>query len=382
MTVFLQDSGRPGRLAWFVDAVRDGVASGVVLSAFETPATTMPRRPSATRAIAELEDAGAEVFLDAYTHTAVLPGTNAFAVYRGWPFWPEGFRTLATASQRRSHVEAVLESQDRLGVSLLGPTLTLETPVGQAADRFLEMAAVAMSVSAETAIEICGTSGFWTQGDALDDLVGAVAQLRAQTVFVSTLRPALRYPIDTATREEIAGFCRSVDSLARRSRIVVPHGDLFGLPAIAAGASALGTGWDLRQRMLAPDAFRTGTQGRATQRITLLGLLAVLRRQEVERLERLDEPLLTELVPGPYPRDRGSQWTHHQRVMRGLADRLVGEGTPRRRTRLLGELYVSAGQSFARVESLVRPLNGSGARWLSAVRLGLRDYATSEGWPT
>jgi hypothetical protein len=382
LTIYLHDSGRAGRLSWLVDAVMGGVASGIVLNAFETPASSMPRRPSAARTIAELEDAGASVILDPATHATLAPGTDKFAVYNTWSFWPDGERSLATSARLRVHVETVVAAQQRLNLTPLAPTVSLDASVGRSAEHVLEMASHAATLDRSVGIAICGTPAFWSQGRPLDDFVGAIAQLRPQWVALSVFRPSLAYPPPTATREEVAGLCRTTDSLSRRSRVIVFNGDLVSLPAVAAGASAIGTGWDLRQRLLAPDAFRVATtEARAAQRITVEGLYAVLKRREIEQLERADRTRLLQLVPGEYPRTQAGQWAHHHAVMKRLTDRISNGRTARERTVALIESYRVAGTAFADVQPMARP-DTTPAMWLTAPRLGLRDYAVSEGWLT
>lgn len=376
----LQDSGRPGKPLWTSTLLQRGDVSGILLSPFDTPTDTQPRRLGARDLIDRVTDAGGEVLFDPTTHGALLPSTSRWASYDTWDLWDGPRSDLSTQARLRGHVLRTLEVQLDLGLPPVAPALALASAVGLDADRSLEMATTARSQGNEVHLAIVGSGAFWSQGHLLDDYVGQIAQLRPAGVFFSVIRPDLDYP-PQAMPAEITGLCRSVDSLSRRCDVIVQCSDLFGLPALAAGASAIGSGWDLRQRMLAPVAFQHGTTTRRTShRVTHAGLYGVLKRPEAELLLRNDRALSVRLVPGAVPGNGNPLWERHLGVLALEASSI--QALPDRRAKatwLLGR-YTSALADFARVDVLARPLAAGSARWLSAVKTGLEGYMAGEGW--
>lgn len=59
-----------------------------------------------------------------------------------------------------------------------------------------------------------------------------------------------------ASSEEIFGLMRTTFALSQDRPVRVAYGDLAALPAVAAGAEAVGTGWDMRQRICAYQDFQ------------------------------------------------------------------------------------------------------------------------------
>ncbi len=287
---------------------------------------------------------------------------------------------LSSSSRLNGHVLRTLGAQLDLGLPPVAPAVALVSSIGLDADRSLELASVARSQGNEVRLAIIGSGAFWSQGRVLDDYVGQIAQLRPAGVLISVVRPDLDYP-PQALAAEITGLCRSVDSLSRRCEVVVQCSDLFGLPAMAAGASAIGSGWDLRQRILSAVAFQSGTTTRRTShRITHAGLYGVLKRPEAELLLRNDRALSARLVPGVLPGNGNPLWERHLAILASEAAAI--QALPDRRARaswLLGR-YASALADFVRVDTLARPLSAGSARWLSAVKAGLEGYVAGEGW--
>lgn len=376
----LQDSSRSGKRTWTLDLLQRGVAAGIALSPFATPKVAAPRRPSARDVVDSVYDEGGEVLFDPATHAVALPTTNKWEIYDGWDLWSGPRGDLSTADLRNDHVLRVLDAQAELGVSPIAPTLSLGTSTGLDAERSLYLAAAARSQGSDVGLSIVGTAAFWSQGRPLDDYVGQIAQLRPARVYLSVMRVDLGYP-PQALAAEIEGVCRSVHSLSRRSEVVVQFADLLGLPALAAGASAIGTGWDLRQRILAPDAFRlTTTIRRTANRITYGGLLGVLKRVEAERLVRADRALSVRLVPGVLPGNGNPLWEHHLEVVAAEIAAVTGPADRQAASAALSTRYAAVRADFARVEGLARPLEAGAADWLAALALGLTNYMTGEGW--
>ena len=378
--IALQDSGRSGKTGWAVDLVQSDVAGGIILSPFTTPKVRVPRRPAGQEVVDAIYDAGGEAFLDPMTHAATWPSTNDWDIYDRWTLWSGARGDLSTRALRHDHVLRVVEEQLQLGLTPLAPTLSLVAATGADAEASLELAAITRSQGPDIALAVVGTSAFWSQGTLLDDYIGQIAQLRPSHVFISMARADLAYP-PVVLRREIDGLCRSVNSLARRAEVIVQYADYFGLPAIAAGASAVGSGWDLRQRMLAPDAFRlTTTIRRTAHRITYAGLYGVLKRVEAERLVRADRPLSARLVPGVLPANGNPLWQHHLKVLAAEVDAVSAVADREASAKALSAKYVTALTSFGLVEPLAQPLEAGATRWLNAVAGGITDYINGEGW--
>lgn len=378
--VVLQDSGRPGKIGWATATIGRGHADGLVVSPFESPRVAEPRRPSASQVVAAVTDAGGTALFDPMTHAALLASTNHWDNYDTWDLWAGARRDLSSHTLIEEHVRRALDAQVHLGLAPVAPTVRLESSVGPAAQLSLELAATATSQANRSWLAIVGTAAFWAQGTLLDDYIGQIAQLRPLGVLISVARTALAYPPDV-DGAEISGMCRSVHSLSLRCEVVVQHADLFGLPALAAGAHAIGAGWDLRQRVLAPQAFRTDTQMRRTaNRITHSGLLGVLKRPEAERLLRLEPAMSRRLVPGALPGNGNPLWEHHLSVLADVVARTLAPPDRESRARGLAASYTASMADFRSVEGRARPIQSGPAAWLGGVTAGLSAYVAGEGW--
>lgn len=378
--LLLQDSGRPGKTRWATETIARGDAAGIVVSPFFTPSSAAPRRPSAQQVIAEVIGAGGQALYDPMTHAALLPQTNLWETYTSWDLWDGARGDLSTPGLRAGHVLRVVDAQVVLGLPPLAPTVRLDSSVEPNAETSLELAALTRSQGSGIWLPIVGSGAFWAQGRLLDDYVGQIAQLRPAGVSLSVIRTAILYPPD-AIAAEIAGLCRSVHSLSLRCEVIVQHADLFGFPALAAGARGIGTGWDLRQRVLAPDGFRHDTSIRRTaKRITHAGLYGVLKRPEAERLARLERALSSRLVPGALPPDGNALWEHHLSVLAPRAASIIAMLDRRARSNWLASEYANALNDFRQVEARARPLQFGPASWLEAVSSGLAEYMVGEGW--
>jgi hypothetical protein len=279
------------------------------------------------------------------------------------------------------HAELVADVQESLGVALLAPTVCLEGPVGEDADLVIGVCAHMRSLAgSQTWIaSIVGVPSFWTAGRELDAFVGRVAMLRPSGVILSVLRGTGRYPWVDLTPDEVAGVCRTTRSLSRRMSVIIGRSDLAGLPAAAAGAAQVGTGWDLKQRVLSGELFRASPGiRRQSQRVTHSALMASLKRREAEQLRSGDRDLSRRLVPGALPLDANGHWRHHLEVMADLA-RTSGHGLNiGDRVARLQRAYGAAASDFAEVARLVRPLEAGDSQWVSPLADGLRLFAQSE----
>jgi hypothetical protein len=384
--VYLTDSGTP-LITRATSQLAAGTVAGVLLNPFTSPfRPDLSRRggrfrEDAERCTQEITAAGGEVLFDAMTHVLQFPGLNLTACYTPWRLWPGARGDLSSATSRDGHVERVVAAQSRLGVRTLAPTVCLDRPTGGSAIQALDLARRTLDRDSSAWVTIVGTPSFWESGGALDAHVGSMAELRPAGFVVGVVRPALGSPPPGITADEVEGLCRTVYSLTMRCPVIATHADFAGLPAVAAGASGIGSGWFLRQRVLAPDAFRVSTtMRRAASRVTYQGLLAVLKRREAERLSVRDRAMSRRLVPGAVPPTGNPEWEHHLEVLAQTAATIAGRSAGRARARELARLYRASEVEFVAVEPLARPLSAGAAEWIEPLAQGLGNYARAEGW--
>lgn len=376
MVVAVHDSGRSGKVGWFEQAVGECGVSRVILSPFETPLVGQARRPSGAECVAAVRAAGAEVFFDPTTH-ALCDRSNYFKYYDTWGLWP-GKGPSSDEPALLEHVKRVLGVQSSLQVPLVAPTIRLQEPLGPRADLAMAMATRAADLAPGASVAICGSPAFWSAGPALDVFVGEIAVLQPKEVFLTTSYDIEAYPAPiTATAVE--GLCRSVHSLGLRSRVTVAHGDLAALPAVAAGAAHVGSGWDLGQRRFSAESTVVSTEmARSSIRVTHQRLLAVLKAKEAEELAKANAQLSRQLVPGALPPDSNTAWKGHLKALVELASTLASVPDRARRVSTLQGFYIQAAVAFGQVTKHTRLAAGAND-WLTPVSKGLSDYATAEG---
>lgn len=386
--VLLHDSSRSGALTWATDLITNGIAAGMILNPFSTPRRTIPRagrsaaKTGATEARHRLTDAGAEVFFDPTSHGALAAGANAFDMYDTWELWPAGNRGTTTDAALTEHVDRVLARCNELSLHPIAPTLPLTSPTSPAAPSALRMAELAIEADAGAYVAIVGTSTFWSAGSALDAYVGELVQLRPAGWAVTVTRDALRYPWPGLDPAEVAGLCRTVHSLSLRdAEVIACHGDLAALPTVAAGATYVGSGWDVRHRVCAEDIFRASSEiRRASYRVAHRGLLATLKRVEAETLHAADQTLSNRLVPGPLPPGHNDYWRHHLRVLDDRVNRVSRAGDGQARVDRLRRMYRTAQRNFDTVTGILGRLEAGRAQWIDPLADGLELYAQGEGW--
>jgi len=379
--VLLHDSGRSGKVGWAETAIRGRMAAGVVISPWQTPPTDMPRRPSAATYRDVVRDAGGTVIWDPTTAGAHAPGSNDRDIYDLWSLWqPPGDPAVSDVALQ-DHVDRCAQHAHGLGVELLGPTIALDSPQGQNAERAEDMAEQTLAALPGSGITIAGTQGFWTSGTPLDAYIGRLISLRPARVNVVLVRPGIVYPPAGLTAAEVGGLCRSVHTLSLHSQVVVGHGDYAALPAVVAGAALVGSGWDLRHRVFALDAFTNTTQGGGgtPPRVTHAGLLGVLKRADAESLLAADAPRSAALVPGSLPVGINGAWQHHLECLNAAVETLSAATTRSARATLLEGWYAAADAEFAQVDGLVGGLDTGAVEWIHALRGGLALYVAEEG---
>src|SRR4029453_1115379 len=113
------------------------------------------------------------------------------------------------------------------------------------------------------------------------------------------------------------------------------------LPAIAAGATSVGSGWDKRQRVCGyasyasrdPDA---GGGGSWLERVERRGLIGLITKNQAEVLANRNASLAARLGPLPPPGAKEA-FFHHLTVLVDLITSLRNEADLERRYRILAD---------------------------------------------
>lgn len=380
MPLLVEDTARNNLASWTVRAVEAGHARGAVISPFTTPRLGTSYKQSGHKTAERLREGNAEVWFDAATHVLQMPNVGDFRYYDDWDLWPGTKGMLETEGDQRDHIQRVFAIQDALQAPHLAPTILLHSPQSSTSQRALRMAEIATADDRDCHITIAGDSAFWAGGNALDAHIGGLAQVEAAGWFLVVTRNIAVLPVPAA-EEEVHGLCRTARALSEDGPVHVSHGDLAGLPAIVAGASSLGTGWDPRQRVSAYASYvqRTagGDGGQWFAKRTLQGLLSLLGRAETQLLATQNAALTTRLLPGTLPPGTVEGWDHHASVLASLVNGLQPNGAAAYEA--LRDLYVSARTDWGRVASTIGCASEANA-WLSELELGLGRLASTEGW--
>lgn len=376
----LHDSGRPGKINWARDTISAGHAAGFVISPWETPPAREPRRPSADQITAAIGDAGGRTLFDPMSYAMLLHGTDSDEYYNKWNLWPSGVgkdKDLLTA-----HVRRVIEIQRDLGAPIVLPTIALDSPISGDARTALDITREARDQlgGAELYVSLVGSSTFWASGPDLDTYVGELSQLRPHGWILACLRATSGYPWDDIVPDEVAGMCRTTHSASGRSEVIASYSDLAGLPMVAAGADFIGSGWDLKQRVLSGDLFRSSPGiRRQSLRVTHEELHGSLKQQEAERLRAGDPALSDDLVPGPLPIGFNGHWQHHLAVLSRLTLTIGASDDRAVRVASLRSRLEQAHAHFANAAPHARPLEADASRWIDPLLDGLNQYAAQEG---
>lgn len=382
MSVYLQDGSVTGHALWCEQALDAKVADGVIISPFFTPFTERRGQATAATFTERVRARGGEVILDATTHGVTLPGANNWTNYNTWDLWSGPRGDLTNKGYRESHLNSVFARQRTLGVQHLVPTVALDSPIGAEAEIALALADEGAAIQPGAWQSLAGRRGFWLSPD-LDNYVGAMQQMRAPVWFITLVRDHADYPPDMTEAAQTAAFCRTVDSLSRRSRVVVCHADLFGLPAIAAGATGLGTGWHTKQRVCSPATFQINDPDqirRAATWYTYLGLVARLHSNESRTLTTQNPARARALYSGPISSLGQDIRLHHLDVIQTLIATVGGLSTTKEKVSALRRIYETAAaelDDLARLYSRAFAVQRAGH--LDGSLDGLREYASAEG---
>lgn len=379
--IVIEDTARNTLPAWTTEAAGTLPITGVILSPFMTPRRGTHHHQSAEPLIARLHDEGIAVWVDPETHALQMPAVGDFRYYDDWSLWNGGRGQLSDPAELRDHVERVFATQDALGVPHFGPTILLHSAQSQSSVLALQLSQIATELDSESRLAIAGDSAFWSAGSALDAHVGALMQLAAPSWSLSVARHFTDLPVPCMT-EEVHGLCRTARALSEDADVHISHGDLAALPAIAAGATTLGTGWDPRQRVLAYTSYEartTGTSGgQWFQQVTLQGLLSLLRNSEAATLYQQDRALATRLLPGQVPPGAKEAFLHHVDVLGSIVNDLMQASHQDAYTDLAARYGAAVGEwpDVAAALGITSRANG----WLASLRGGLSRYGATEGY--
>lgn len=384
--VLIHDGRRIGHRKWCVEAVSDGSADGVVLNPFSTPRVAEPRHPSASDVARAVRGANGEIVLDPMTHALFLPATNKRDFYDAWEFWGPAGPNLEGHSHQLSHVERVFARQDQIGAPYLAPTLQLQSPQGSDAYTVRDLARIARGLDAGSWQSLVGTRSFWASGATLDAYVGSLAALRAPVWVVTVANELVADHVpDLTDTKAYAGLCRTVHSLSLRSRVIVAYGDFAALPAVAAGADTVGSGWDRGQRTFDPLTFRVDSDPGIripASYVTQGGLNSVLRRDTADAIDRWDAIQARVIRGGPMPPSDQAQRMHHLRQLRSAVLNIHAAGSVR--SARVDELRDRYGLALSTYDTLITALprivrDADKAAWASNPSDVLEAYAASEG---
>jgi hypothetical protein len=384
MTVLIEDTVRNNLVKWAIDGVAQGAVAGAVLSPFSTARVGNNYKPSGAEIVGRLRDGGVtNIWFDPVSHALQMPSVGDFRHYDSWGLW-DGQRGATAFADYRSHCERVFAIQDDLELPRLAPTILLDNPTSQLSALSLRVARWAVDDSRATEkdifLTVAGTSAFWSAGGALDAHVGGLAQLSPNGWFAVQGRPNTTFPVQT-TPQEVFGLCRTARSLGEDQTFHVSHGDFAALPAMAAGASSIGTGWDTRQRVCASTSYVTrgdGEGGGWFKRPTLLGLLGFVSRQEAELLANQNAALAAQLIPGTLHPDAPEEaFLHHAQSLQQVISGLPGDY--RGRYEYMRDLYQAASGAWPQVTAITHSPSDE-STWVTPFLEGLTLYGQSEGW--
>lgn len=383
--VLIHDGRRIGHRKWCVDAVSGGSADGVVLNPFATPRVAEPRHPSASDLAQAVRGAKGEVVFDAMTHALFLPSTNKRDFYDAWELWGPAGANLEGAAHHLAHVERVFDRQSQIGAPHLAPTLQLQSPQSPNAYVARDLARVAHGLDKDCWQSLVGTRSFWSSGPHLDAYVGSLAALRAPVWMITVANElVVDHVPDLTDTAAFAGLCRTVHSLSLRSRVIVAYGDFAGLPAVAAGADTVGSGWDRAQRTFDPLAFRVDSDPGIripASYVTQGGLNSVLRRDTAEAIERWDAARARAIRGGPMPPSDQAQRMHHLLQLRSAVQQINAAGSRKARVGELRNRYRAAVAVYDSLIADLRPVvrEADKTAWASNPANALEAYAGSEG---
>ncbi len=383
MTTYIEDSPRPNLVSWINGAIDRGHASAVVLDPWLSPLghRTGNVKPGLVERTQDLATQSISFWLDPMTHVLDMPGPRDFGYYSGYTLWSGNRGDLTSPTLRQEHARRVVALQASIGARSLAPTTLLPTGLNNLSTIALDLAQRTLDVDSTANLSVAGVGTFWADGRDLDAHVGALAALEPSGWFLSFAQPTNDPPLRLSA-EQVYGICRTVRALSENAPVYISHGDFAGLPAIAAGAFGVGTGWDKRQRVVSfPDyAPRDPTsQGRWNKRPAFAGLLGSLTERDGQLLGRQDPALAARLGGLPNPPLVPQIFEKHVEQLSQAVSRVASAGGYEQRFRALDEMYDQARANWAAV-SAATAITDAARLWIDPFQDGLRMYARSEGW--
>ena len=305
MSVLIEDSPRSFQVGWIAESANAGVASGAIVDPWASPFAHRGGpgvKPGIVERAREFKDLSIPCWFDPMTHALQMPGVGDFRYYSEFDLWGGPRGDLTDGFYRTEHVRRVFNMQTALASPHIAPTLLLHAGLSNDSTLALQLARASVEQDPATVLSIAGSGSFWASVKDLDSHIGGLAVLRPAGWSLTFTRPSNGLPPDV-TADEVFGLCRTVRALSEYAPVYVSHGDLAALPAVAAGAYAVGTGWDKRQRSVSYSDYvlRTEGIGKWYIRPTLIGLLGTLSGAESALLETQAPELADWLGGTPTP---------------------------------------------------------------------------------
>ena len=384
MSVLLQDTARNNLASWGERALAGGYASGAIISPFTSPIHGNGYKQGIEVVVKRLQRAGGDVWFDPTTHALQAPQVGDFRYYEGWDLWQGGRGDLRTSQAMIEHVRRVFEIQVSLGVPLLAPTILLHGAGNSQSQRAADFASVAMREARDRSVylAVVGDVHFWGAGNQLDAHIGLLDQLEPAGWMLTVARNDSTLPA-TVDVAEVEGLARATYALSQDRPVIIGHGDLAGLPAVAAGATQVGSGWDSRQRVFSysDHSARPITDsdgGGWYKRPTLEGLLGSMLPNELRILIRQDAALARRLTPGSVLDAPETAFRHHAEVLTRVTTEINGlQG--RQRAERMRDKYRAAIADWP-VAQAMSGCDAGARQWVGSCSAGLQAFMTAEGW--
>lgn len=383
MSLFIEDTPRNNVAVWASEATGIANVEGVILSPFTSPLVGNTYKQGVPTTVHRLAEAGLVVHFDPATHALQMPAVGDFRYYDGWDLWGGGTRgDLTTPANQTDHVARTIDAARDHGMLPTAPTVLLSSATGAPSVLAASLAGIALQRDAEVWLTIAGTVEFWSSGGDLDAFVASMAQLGASGYSLVVARPTVDLP-PTPDSNEIAGLCRTARALEQFGHVHISHGDFCGIPAVAAGATSVGTGWDSRQMVSSYKSYEARDPapggGGWLQRPTFIGLFGTMLRQRAAQLESQEPALSARLHPGSlHPDGPKEAFLHHVTVLGSLVDDLVGIDFEPAFWELDG-LYEQAQVDWPNA-SAAAGIGSAVHVCVDPLREGLRLYGRDEGW--
>lgn len=382
MPVIIQDTVRNTLVKWTCTAVENGYAIGAILSPFSSPPAANGFKRSAMDTSDTIRKSSGEFWFDPTTYALDMPRVGDYRYYDDWPLWPSSSRgDLDSDAAMKNHIDAVFAIQDSLNSPHLAPSVLVSYPDAPKSKDALRLSELSASSRPDTWLSIAGDHQFWSSGAELDAHIGALDQLEPKGWLLTVSRGDNLMP-PAVTQEEVFGLMRTTFALSQDRPVRIAFGDLAALPAIAAGAEAVGTGWDLRQRICAYQDFEQRVSdkdgGQWYMRPTLEGLLGGLSQREYKTLVSEEPALAERLAPGTIGPKAEQAFKQHAGVLTNITDSL-SRLTGRQRVEALREMYMAAIEEWPTVQKTTGTNLASG-KWVTPFLAGLELFMKSEGW--